>query len=142
MSIVAIYDFSWIIPSGILVILWIIMLVHIRKGNQNKWLFAVVFMLMIGALGSMIEGWTLYELTVLHEVQISHIYWLGIGVALTYGMFSITHFLLAVKYRKMATNVPRLLTGLPEKKETVCDAVVYWLLLSLNIAAPLLLAYS
>lgn len=130
------------VPSAIMIVLWLIMLVHIINGNRNKWLFTVVVMLLFGAVGSVLEGWTLYELTVRHVINTAICYWLGLAVLLTYGMFCLSHYLLAVKYRKMARNVPLLLEGKPEKLESTSDVIVYWLLLFLNIAAPALLAYS
>jgi hypothetical protein len=142
MSIAVFYDFSWMVPSAIMIILWLIMLVHIFKGNRNKWLFTVVVMLIFGAVGSVLEGWTLYELTVRHVLNTALCYWFGLAVFLTYCLFGLSHYLLAVKYRQMARNVPLLLEGKPEQLQSTSDAIVYWLLLFLNIAAPILLAYS
>lgn len=102
----------------------------------------VCTMLLFGAVGSVLEGWTLFLITVKGVKTLAPIYWLGVAVALTYGMFCISHFMLAVRYRKMATNVPLLLDGKTEKLPTTCEKVIYWTLLTLNIAAPLLLAFS
>ena len=36
------------------------------------------------------------------------------------------HFLLAVKYHKIATETPAILDGLPMQEKTACSKVAYW----------------
>jgi len=142
MSTITVYDLSWMIPSVIMIVLWLIMLVHICRGNRNKWLFINVVMLLLGAVGSVLTGWTLYELTVRNVSKPAICYLFGVAVFLAYGMFSISHYLLAVRYRKMVRNVPLLLEGKPAKPETTRDRIVYWLLFFLNITAPFVVGCS
>jgi hypothetical protein len=62
---------------------------------------------------------------------------LGAGLALHYSMFGVAHFLLAVKYRTMAINVPLLLRGKDKYIPTTKDNVTYWSLIAVNIIAPI-----
>jgi hypothetical protein len=57
------------------------------------------------------SGYSLYTLLVLKNVDIVYVWMLAIGIALDYGCFSIAHYLLAVEYRRMATDIPSLLDG-------------------------------
>lgn len=58
-------------------------------------------------------------------------------------MFSVSHYLLAVKYQAIAKHIPMLI----DKEEAVVrnprtEAIVFWLVLSMNILFPALEIYS
>jgi hypothetical protein len=129
------YDFSWIVTGVPMAIMYIILIVHIQRGNKNTWLTIVCSLLLLSNIGAVMTGYSLYKLLVLKDVTVGLVWMLGIGVGFDYGCFSIAHYLLAVEYRRMATNVPLLLEGKPEKPVTSCERFTYWTLLILNVLA-------
>jgi hypothetical protein len=109
-----VYDWSWILPSIFLLILYTVMIWHIRNGNKNTWLVMMCVLLMVNNAGGIFVGFGLYELTVLKNIERLYVWCMGIGVSLDYSAFCVAHYLLAVKYSRMAKNVPELLAGRPE----------------------------
>jgi hypothetical protein len=56
----------------------------------------------------------------------------------THHPIGLAHYLLADKYRRMATNMPLILEGKQIVEKSACGKVVHWMLLVLNIAVPVL----
>jgi hypothetical protein len=70
-----------------------------------------------------------------HDAREMTIWICGVGKMLDYGAFSTAHYMLANKYKSMACNVPRLLTGEDPLERTACESVTTYLLVFLNAAA-------
>lgn len=127
-----IYDFSWTATGVVMFITYIGMLVHIRRGNKNTWLTMMCVLLMVNNVGGIILGIGLYNLTVLQHKEVKYVLMMVFGAGLDYTGFCVAHYLLAVKYGRMAKNVPELLAGRPEPPPTRCQTISYWILLFLN----------
>jgi hypothetical protein len=105
------YDFLRMIPTAIMTVVWIVVLMHVYRGNKNKWLMFMCTMLAFGEVGTFVAGWRNYGMEVNGIVTPRIIYELTAGKSVEYIVFCVAHFLLALKYRKMAINVPLLLEG-------------------------------
>jgi len=53
-------------------------------------------------------------------------------------MFGVSHFLLAMKFKRMSKAVPALLDGKHPKQNTKCDIIAFWTVIVLSILFPLL----
>ena len=135
--VVEVYDYLRMIPTSIMTFVWLFILIHVYRGNANKWLMGMSTMLMFGEIGTFIAGWRNYSLAVNGIVTKTIIWELTFGKSIEYCVFCTAHFLLAIKYRNMARNVPLLLTGKDAHIQTTLDKVFIAFLLCLNILAPL-----
>jgi hypothetical protein len=113
-----------------------IVICHIVRGNRSKFLILLCLILMLNNIGGIFAGYSLYELTVLKHISAPLIWMLGVGKALDYGSFCMSHYLLAVTYREMATNTQLLLKGEDARIKTTGEKILHCLLLFLNVAAP------
>jgi hypothetical protein len=111
MSYVQIYDIAWMAVGLIMIMLYIVLFLHVWRGNNNKWLLMVCVMLLLSNIGAFFIGYSLYNIYVIGVVNQGLCIILGVGVALYYTMFGISHFLLAIKYREMSKNVPVIIEG-------------------------------
>jgi hypothetical protein len=123
--------------GAIAVVLFIVLFVYIYRGNKNLWLLQVCAMLLLSNVGAFLIGFSLYNIYVIKNVTEEMCVILGVGVALYYLLFGISHFLLAVKYREMSKNVPVIIEGKTPETSTLCGKITFWVLLGLNIIAPL-----
>ena len=55
-----------------------------------------------------------------------------------FSMFFLAHYLLAVKYLAVATQVPLILMGKTPEKPSQCMRVLHWVMLSLNVFSGIL----
>jgi hypothetical protein len=94
-------------------------------------------MLLLSNIGGLITGYSLIMLFQEHHFTTVNVVLLGTSAALEHGMFSLSHFLLAEKYRRMARRVPEVLDGKPETPQTMLSKAVYWVLLAANIILPI-----
>jgi hypothetical protein len=132
------YQSSWSILGLILLVVYTFMIVHIRRGNKNTWLTMMCVILMANNIGGVIVGLSSYELRIKRSSLPLYPVLLGVGLALDYGGFSISHYLLSVKYSRMAKNVPMLLEGKPEPQPTKFEIIKHRVMVLLNtIAGPL-----
>jgi hypothetical protein len=106
-----IYDASWSLPSFILIFVYSWLLVQIWKGNRNKWLLCITCMLFVSLFGSITKGYALYMFTFSGHATYANVWELAIAEVLNMGVFGLAHYMLAVKYRSMATNMPLILEG-------------------------------
>lgn len=113
-TLVALYDLSWIVPGVPMVILYLILIVHIQRGNKNTWLTVVSSLLLITNLGACAVGYGLYKVMILGDNTRGLVWMIGVGCGADFLTFSVAHWMLAHKYNQMATNVPLLLEGKPE----------------------------
>ena len=84
-----------------------------RLGNKNVWLTWVVTMLMLSDVALMITSIIDYNMWALKSVTLKGIVIQGIAWAVSDGMFSVSHFLLAMKYQTMTRRIPTKLDGKP-----------------------------
>lgn len=52
----ALYCWSWIVAGAIMCIGWLFSLVHVIRGNKNKWLIFVTSELIVSNIGSVLLG--------------------------------------------------------------------------------------
>jgi hypothetical protein len=125
-------------PEGLILLagyLWL--LYHVRTGNKNTWLTWVTIMLVLTNVGKMMTWHVLAEIYLNGSISALAAAELGAGVALKYGFFTTSHFLLAKKYAAMARRIPSVLEGRPEIFPTRCEEVSGTVLMVLNIMAPI-----
>jgi hypothetical protein len=123
--------------GAIMLVMWSVVLVHIVRGNKNKWLAMTTTLLLLSNVAIIISGYADY-LMILEAIHTSFTTFLfGASYGLFILMFNISHFLLAERYRKMAKTVPAVLDDKPEPVPSKCEVFKYWTLLSLNILIPI-----
>lgn len=120
-----------------MIVIYIAVLYLVCQGNRNSWLLKILALLLGSSIGSVITGYNFYFINYLKVSNMHYVIGLGAGLALHYSMFGVAHFLLAVKYRSMAINVPLLLQGKDQEIPTTKDNVIYWSLITGNIIAPI-----
>jgi hypothetical protein len=74
----------------------------------------VVVILMVDNIGAVLVGPATYKVTIEKSSEPVYTLMLSVGLFLYYGGFSLAHYLLSVKYSRMASNVPVILEGKPE----------------------------
>jgi len=60
MNLLDFYCLSWVFAGTVMATSFIILLVHVRRGNKNKWLTMVVSQLICSNIGSVLVGYGLY----------------------------------------------------------------------------------
>jgi hypothetical protein len=121
----------------ILVLTYLGLLVHILRGNQKKWLIAVTVMLMVSSFGSIMVSYALVEIMLKKQPTTIVVIILGAGVGVKYGMFTVSHLMLAEKYQQMSKRVPCVLLGLQETPQSDCSRWTGKILMALNVIAPI-----
>jgi hypothetical protein len=99
-------------------------------------------LLLLSACGTIMIGYGGYHVNAMQDGKLSSVLFLGIGLSLDQMPFCVSHYLMAVKYQDMARVVPDLLRGKKEKPRTTTAKVIHWVLLTLNILAPLLYGWA
>jgi hypothetical protein len=134
------FDLSWIISGLLLVACYGVALVHTIRGNQNSWLIRVVSMLLASAVASLITGYSFIKVhfnALSDSTTIPFVICLGFGLAIHYAAFGVAHYLIAVRYRSMAINVPLVLQGMDQKVPSFARKVAHWIVIALNTIAPI-----
>jgi hypothetical protein len=131
-------DFSWIVAGIVASCVFVCLLVHIKKGNQNSWLTKVTSMLLISSVSSILVGISLYAMNVQELSAVIWIIIMEIGFGFHFAFFDAAHQMLAYKFSRMAINVPRLLEGQEEIKNTKGSKFMFKLITTLNFIAPIM----
>lgn len=126
------------IVGVIMIVLFIVLLWHTLEGNRNIWLLQVTSMLLVSNVGAVIIGYTLYATTILELEETGYFIAFGIGNALYFACFGVSHYLLAVKYRNMSKNVPEVIEGKIPGLESGASKMTTKMMISLNIVVPLI----
>jgi hypothetical protein len=112
-------------------------LVHVLNGNRNKWLIGVISLLIVANIGLILLAYAIGELYIQQNLTIWNVFLDAASVVLQFVPFSLSHFMLADKYRNMLKNIPCKLEGKPVAPLTSWDKFAYWALLAANIIFPL-----
>lgn len=128
--------------SGILSCVYLTLLVHVVRGNKNKWLLANVLMLLAVNVANLIALYPNYELYFKDSASTT-VVWLytETWVVTDFGL-CVSHYLLAMKYQQLSKNIPALIDKQPEVPYSVCNKVTFWTLLALNACVPLFETYT
>jgi hypothetical protein len=117
--------------SAVLVAIFAITLVRVCRGSRFSFVIKLCIMLMLSNLGAIGINYA----QTLNPSSMTMIWILGLSFGVTSVFFNVSHFLLADKYKEIATEIPKIIEQQPPEKKRTCT---YWTLLTLNIAAPVI----
>lgn len=139
--------FTWFVLTGcttcmILSLFYTALLIHILNGNKNKWLTFVVSMLLISNIAFFMICYLDNQIFTLDEPNQARVIAQGIGWGVSDSTFSVSHFLLAVKYGMIAKDVPKILDKEEVTRDPRKEAIFFWVVLAGNILFPIVEAFS
>jgi hypothetical protein len=110
--------------ASIMIVLYCTLLVHIQRGNKNKWVTLVTVLLLVSMVAYfmfMLANFLLLELKFIKTPKaVAWLIVLGISKGIQSSAFNVAHFLLADKYWQMSIQVPLKLEGKDPKESTTC----------------------
>lgn len=130
-----------LITGVILLVCNSVVLVHIRLGNKNKWLTWVVCLLLVSNFGNLLMAYSYQTLFVERIYTPLNCAAIGLGDATKFWGFSISHFLLADKYRTISKKMPAIFDGKPEVPPTRTENFIWWALFVWNFVSPWMLGF-
>lgn len=77
-----VYDLSWVACGIVMIVLYIILLTHVLRGNRNRWLTGVCTMLLLSGFGALTLGYGDFLLETLLIVDERTVTIISIGAAL------------------------------------------------------------
>jgi hypothetical protein len=116
------------------------------KGSKYKFVQEVLIMLLISNFGTLMLMFSNYELFVYmpnHEPLkegwgTGYVWMLGFSIMIQDSMFSVSHLLLAQKYKNIAQTMPYLLQRKRPPPEPLKQLMIYSLLVTMNILFPVM----
>jgi hypothetical protein len=87
--------------GSLMVIVYIGMLIHIRRGNNNKWLQQIIILLLLSSIFVVVCSYSYLRLNVQGGIHITlfNVYLKGISVGGQNGTYAVAHFFLAEKWK-------------------------------------------
>jgi hypothetical protein len=114
----------------------LILLLHVIRGNRNKWLLLLVSLLLLANISLLLLGYSTRALFIKGKDSLFLLGMLGSSLGLEFVNMTVSHYLLAAKYYTMVRNVPAKLDGKPEVPMTSCEKATFWTLLIMAIIFP------
>lgn len=132
--------------SSILVVCYIALIVHTARGNKNRWLMFVIFLLLVSNFTYFVYGF-MYNTGERVRAQggdsLSPAYYATMSWArgLYVACFNLSHYMIATKYNEIAKRVPTMLNGQQEAAPSRLSRVVFWALVVLNVGCGMTIGY-
>ena len=130
--------------GGILVMCYSALMVHTARGNKNRWLMFIIFLLLVSNLNAVIYGFMRLNRFTYRNPDLSPAHYITSSWSFgTYiACFNLSHFLVAAKYNEICKRVPTMLNGEQEKAPSLLSRVLFWALAVVNFGSGLMMGFS
>jgi hypothetical protein len=126
-----------------MIVLYLFLLRHIYNNGRNKWLTLVTVFLLISQLGMILLAYSL-KIVVVQGTHVTSgtLILLAFSCSLEYGVFSIPHYMLAIKYREIVKRVPAILNEEELVEPSKFEKLAIKAFLAFNIIATISMGIS
>jgi len=92
---------------------YLVLLAHTIQGNYSRWLIANEVLICLSGITLIVYGYGYWRWYIMDPPsQTTTTIWLiGVGSGMGEGFQAIAHFFLAMKYRDISKNVPKIIEG-------------------------------
>ena len=106
MGITETFVLTGLITGALMLVAWTVELVHIRRGNKNRWLTNVIGLLLVSQIFFLIRTYANYSIYIKLENTALNWILLSVGIGGWYLFFNLAHFFLAYRYQAISKRIP------------------------------------
>ena len=120
-QITAIKTWTYFLVGLSTIIIYTALLILIRRKGENKWITQNMLLIMLGNFGLIMNAYGFYLMFYKgYRYSIFAIWMVGLGTGIADGGIAIAHYQLAVKYNKIANEVPAAINGEELEPQSRC----------------------